>query len=453
MSETNGKKGALRHGLRMRTVNIAACAVILLLSLLLIVLTGQVSGCYREMREITDRIILCQQNAALFRETSDYLTGEARAFAATGDPVHAENFFRETDTDRRREQAIASVDDYLSDPAAMEALNRALTASNDLVEVERRSFRLAAEGYGVAPASLPEKVTETELSPEDAGLSPEEMRAVALSLLFDGNYLGCKSTIYENVDSSIHALIRETHALQEESAARLSLRLRQQRIIIFLLFLFMLLIVVFYSRIIILPLRESVRRIRAGEKIPEQGVFEMRFLARSFNDFSHQSESSRRELHYSATHDALTGLYNRKAFEDFRRELDETNAGVLAMDIDRFKQINDRYGHHAGDAALVRVARVLKASFRVGDFICRVGGDEFFVIMAGASSRLTDLVRTKVKEMNDQLSQPEGECPALTLSVGAAFGDRKNPAGDIFRDADAALYNVKEHGRGGCAFY
>ena len=239
----------------------------------------------------------------------------------------------------------------------------------------------------------------------------------------------------------------------EETAFRHSRLLIWQKVILVVLLLFMLFVVLFYSRILLLPLRESVHRIRAGEKIPEQGVFEMRFLARSFNEFSHKSESSRRELAYSASHDALTGLYNRRAFEDFRKELDESTVGVLFIDIDRFKEINDENGHQTGDAALVRVAQVLKASFRTGDFVCRFGGDEFCVIMAAASSRLTGLVTAKIKEINAQLSVPEGDCPALSISAGVAFGDRKNPTDDIFQDADTALYRVKQNGRSGCAFF
>ena len=141
------------------------------------------------------------------------------------------------------------------------------------------------------------------------------------------------------------------------------------------------------------------------------------------------------------------------AFEDFRRTMTEKDVGVLIVDVDHFKQVNDTYGHHAGDETLRRVAAVLKSSFRSEDFICRTGGDEFCVVMAHATSQLKNLVRDKIERANRALSVPQGESPAVTLSVGVAFGDRQNATEDIFRDADAALYEIKNSARGGCGFY
>ena len=66
---------------------------------------------------------------------------------------------------------------------------------------------------------------------------------------------------------------------------------------------------------------------------------------------------------------------------------------------------------------------------------------------------MADLVRSKVRQINDTLQQPEGRTPAASLSVGVAFSDRRDPQGDLFKDADTALYQVKEQGRCGCRIY
>ena len=107
--------------------------------------------------------------------------------------------------------------------------------------------------------------------------------------------------------------------------------------------------------------------------------------------------------------------------------------------MDVFKEVNDTFGHGIGDQILRKVASVLKKQFRNIDYVCRIGGDEFAVIMVNSAS--------------DELSNPTDILPAVSLSVGVAFSDRKNPKGSISNDADAALYYIKEHGRHNCGFY
>ena len=106
-----------------------------------------------------------------------------------------------------------------------------------------------------------------------------------------------------------------------------------------------------------------------------------------------------------------------------------------------------------GDKVLKRVADILRHSFRSVDIICRIGGDEFVVIMTRADSSMRDVVEQKILLCNKQLSTPKDGLPPTTLSVGVAFSDRQHPSGDIYKDADTALYSVKQRGRNGIAFY
>lgn len=93
------------------------------------------------------------------------------------------------------------------------------------------------------------------------------------------------------------------------------------------------------------------------------------------------------------------------------------------------------------------------SNFRSDDCVCRIGGDELAIIMTHAGVELRELVREKIRRANEQLQHPEDDLPPVSLSVGVAFGDWKNSTGDIFKDADAALYKVKRSGRKGCEFY
>ena len=123
------------------------------------------------------------------------------------------------------------------------------------------------------------------------------------------------------------------------------------------------------------------------------------------------------------------------------------------IDIDLFKSINDTYGHAVGDRVLRRVAEVLQQSFRSVDIICRFGGDEFVIVMTRVNGSMGQLVMNKIARVNEILSNPKDNLPPVTLSAGVAFSDRAKPQGDIFNDADTALYRVKKSGRGGCSIY
>ena len=136
-----------------------------------------------------------------------------------------------------------------------------------------------------------------------------------------------------------------------------------------------------------------------------------------------------------------------------RHDLDMSKNALILVDVDKFKSVNDTYGHDVGDLVLKRVADVLKYSFRVTDLVFRLGGDEFVVIMTNVDSSIREQVRQKIDQANVMLQKPKDDLPPTSLSVGVAFADRENPDGDIFKDADTALYRVKEAGRCGCIIY
>ncbi len=180
---------------------------------------------------------------------------------------------------------------------------------------------------------------------------------------------------------------------------------------------------------------------------------ELQFATGVYNDILEENKAVREKLRHEASHDPLTGLLNRGAYEMLLKNVDTSHMALILVDIDHFKTVNDTYGHDVGDRVLKRVAEVLKHSFRSVDLICRIGGDEFVVIMTRADSTMRELLMSKMKRANQMLLHPKDDLPPVSLSVGVAFSDRKNPCGDIFKDADTALYRVKEAGRNGCEIY
>ncbi len=168
---------------------------------------------------------------------------------------------------------------------------------------------------------------------------------------------------------------------------------------------------------------------------------------------THSHEHSDNRFTYDALHDPLTGLYNHSAYEILMRDADQAHIALLIAAVDEYELIKARYGREVADRVIERVADVLKRNFRSVDYICRISNDEFVVIVTRVNSSMRKLISDKIEQINSSLIKPRDGLPAVTLSAGVAFADREHPEGDIFQDADAALYHMKELKRCGVAFY
>ena len=131
----------------------------------------------------------------------------------------------------------------------------------------------------------------------------------------------------------------------------------------------------------------------------------------------------------------------------------DTHYALILVDVDIFKSVNDTYGHAVGDQILKKVAKLLKQMFRSIDFVCRIGGDEFAIVMVEMTSDLGYTIEEKIQAINEELTSADDGLPKVSVSVGVAFSDRDNPGEDIFQDADKALYRTKENGKCGCSIY
>jgi diguanylate cyclase (GGDEF)-like protein len=154
--------------------------------------------------------------------------------------------------------------------------------------------------------------------------------------------------------------------------------------------------------------------------------------------------------------DPLTELYNRRVLTDQLastledRRVAPGTAALVMVDLDRFKEINDRFGHTRGDTVLIRVARVIREQVRSSDLPCRYGGDEFAIIFRGLrkgqlSARLEEL-RGHIAD----LGPCHPDAPAVTVSIGAALSREGDTPTDLIDRADACLYRAKREGRDRC---
>jgi len=184
-------------------------------------------------------------------------------------------------------------------------------------------------------------------------------------------------------------------------------------------------------------------------------------LERAVAERTAQLEEAKARAQHLADHDALTGLPNRRLLEDRLTQalaLSQRNrkqTAVMFIDLDRFKPINDSLGHSFGDVLLKEVSQRLVNQLRVGDTICRIGGDEFVVVLPEVK-RASDVAQVAQKVI-EQVSQPvivEERELAVSCSVGiAVFPDDGRDAETLIRNADAAMYHAKELGRTNYQFF
>ncbi len=409
---------------------------------------------YLRMEQASERYIIAQQSATDLEIGSDYLTDAVRSFVVTGDIQYLQNYFTEANETRRRDKAVVSLETMISrDSEAYEHLSDALDYSNELMNEEYRAMKLIVSAGDYEEASVPDVIRETKLDPEDASMSAEEKRALAQEMVFGERYTEYKEKIRSSTALCTRKLIDASYNERVSLDTRMNMLLGIQTVLTIALLAVVLAIVIFISSWIRKPLTRMVEQMKAKKTVPPEGAEELRFVSETYNAIFEENRKTHERLTYGNMHDALTGLYNRSAYNFMRHDLDMSRNALMMVDVDKFKGINDTYGHDVGDLVLKRVAEVLQYSFRSTDLVFRLGGDEFVVIMVNVDSSMQEQVRRKIDQANVMLQKPKDDLPPTSLSVGVAFADRKNPEGDIFKDADTALYRVKEAGRCGCYIY
>jgi len=195
------------------------------------------------------------------------------------------------------------------------------------------------------------------------------------------------------------------------------------------------------------------------ELLPVEHADEVGHLTAAFNRLLAKLQSSQLELARMAHHDNLTGLPNSTLLADriaqslARAQRNERRVGLLYLDLDSFKPINDELGHGAGDAALVEVARRLAGAMRESDTVARVGGDEFIIVMedldpsGNTAAEAAATVATKCIAAIEAPMLLQGKKRQIGVSIGIAIGDGNSTADSLRKASDEALYQAKNGGR------
>lgn len=208
-----------------------------------------------------------------------------------------------------------------------------------------------------------------------------------------------------------------------------------------------------------------VRRDRSFElRVPPANIAELNQINDDFNALLDELEAwqshlqkENASLSHRANHDSLTGLSNRAFMEaELERAIIEARVGngkvaVLFLDSDRFKYINDTFGHASGDRVLVTIAARIKQQLREGDLVARLGGDEFAILLKPLrnSSDATHIADNIIAAMSQAIELPTGNNIVSSLTIGVAvFPDHAIDAASLVGAADEAMYRAKQAQRG-----
>ncbi len=220
--------------------------------------------------------------------------------------------------------------------------------------------------------------------------------------------------------------------------------------------------VLWLARSVLVPLREFEKGLshfandNLSYRLDLHNDNELGRLARDFNNMAERLMEHKVRLEELSSRDGLTGLYNRREFEDrLREEVQRARRygkplSVMLLDIDHFKNINDRYGHQAGDEALIAVADLIRLSARPMDAVCRYGGEELAVILPETDEAGAGIVAERIRAaIADSLTTTsEGNEIQMTVSIGyAAFPQDGDTGPGLVKAADQALYAAKQGGR------
>ena len=172
----------------------------------------------------------------------------------------------------------------------------------------------------------------------------------------------------------------------------------------------------------------------------------------SIRDVTNEKKNLQKEK-YNATHDALTGVLNRAGYNAIMETIDLEKCFLVLFDLDGFKHANDTYGHEVGDKVLIEMTKVVKKHFREEDKLCRIGGDEFAIVLENVSDGVVSETKKKIEIINKELESGANNLPPITMSAGGGYGKNAENSEELFNNVDHALYQTKFSGKRGFTLF
>ena len=419
----------------------------------ILVISNSVNNRFHATKTAMDKFIICEQSSELIKESANYLTDQARLFVVTRKTEYVQAYLEEINVTKRSQKALENLEQVCTEKdLALQRLKIAMEQAQSLINMELYAIRL---GYKTMnDADIPNEIKRIVIRTIDQNIPPEQLQTTAINNLFGEGYLIYKSRINENCRLTIAAIEQQIRDELNMNADELGENINRLRILFLVLLIVNVMIFIAFGTLVILPLERFQRSIQNDEKLNVIGSLECKHLAESYNEIYDLKAQNEKSLLKKAEYDALTGILNRRAFDQVCNTSKEKKQKIalLLIDMDNFKHINDSYGHAGGDTALKELARILSETFREGDYVARVGGDEFAAILPNCSPSAAETIRRKITFVNDELVNIEDGISPVSVSVGVAFSDDGFDE-ELYKRADKALYKVKEKGKRGCEIY
>lgn len=401
-----------------------------------------------------DKFLICQNSSKMIKDSASYLTEQSRLFVITHDTTYAESYLNEKNIRKSREKALEQLGKVCSaDDLAYQRLKIAQGQAENLISIEVYAIRLVYESLKDEAVIIPESIKSVKLREVDENLSKEKLQNLALDTLFGNGYLIYKQRVDENCNLTVESIEDEINSELKINSAALGENLKFERLLLIILLALSAVIFVSFNILVLQVLKDFIKAMQKDERLPFKGASELKFFADTYNSIYEIKAKNEKELIFDAEYDALTGILNRRAYNQICKRCAEEKdkIALILIDMDNFKNINDTYGHSGGDTALKELARHLRETFRSGDYVCRIGGDEFAVILRGIKEKADEAILRKIRCINEILAGIDG-LRHVSVSAGAALSD-EGYTKELYEKADKALYYIKEHGRSGCKIY
>ena len=448
---SNSKKYQ-NKGVSLKFLGWIMSIVVLIISATLVVSLVLVYQQNNVVNETNDNCIALKQSSNDIQSASDYLTAQARLFVANADKQYMDNYFKEANVTKRREKAVEEIH-RISESTTRhedihEYINTAMDESRNLMQYEFYAMKLICVAQNVSFAEYSE-VANANIE----AVAPENRKSEALNAVLGSDYVRCKDKITYNISLALEVIDNLMSENQKEAERNLQSLIVFQSIVIGVNIAFAIAVLLVLYGYIIKPMTNTLEAIENNEEVRAAGSREFNYLVDAYNIVRSQNEKVKEKLAYEAEHDKLTNLYNRTGYASLYRTMRLSRTLYILMDIDGFKEINDKFGHDIGDRVLVKLADTLEANFpEENASIFRIGGDEFAILIENIDKEMDNSIVERVEKINSLLSVSKGKIPPFTLSIGIAHGDEDDTTDTLFKKADNALYEVKNTGKSGAKY-
>ena len=442
--------GVLKKGISHRVVHLWLVIITLIFSGTVVYATLRVTDSFLDITDASNQNSELQKAAHELMNASDYLTEQVQRFVVNGDIRFMEQYFTEAFDSKRREEAISkmSVDKRTSE--AYKKLQKAMDNSMELMNLEYYAMYLVVEAKGIS--DYPDVLDDVTLDNEDKDLSPNDKVKRATELVLSDEYYEKKDKIRNAMQESLEEVDKLSKSIEVAELASLRRDIHVVHIAIFIQATLVFFMIWLTTKLSINPVLDAVCQVKSGMPIPENGSNEFKYLAAAYNKMYEKNKSSFENLSFQVSHDELTGAYNRAGYEVLLSKANLDTTYMLLIDVDDFKNFNDTYGHGVGDKVLIKVVNVLKSEFRDGDCICRIGGDEFVVLMRHSGNVKHRLIENKIKRIIEELENTDDGIPPISVSIGVMCGKDAKDKEHLFEMADEAMYEAKKQGKKTYAF-